>query len=209
MSPSRATNAWPTWPKASLREKSNPSADEWTPNAAAGSGGCGWSIREHRSDILVEEGLASREIGPAVPAALLDAPQVIPRPEYRTTPALVVAVVCRVKPAVRTEGQAEGIAEAPGDEFDRAAVGRHPQDSAVARHLAAQDLALPRWRAERRVGARRRFAAVQRVRDSKFTPFKVTSRHGMSWKSGCRSSQPKLALSSPTTAEFVAVPWPK
>ena len=73
MSPSSATNAWPTWPKASLREKSNPSADEWTPNAGGGAAAVRLgAVREHRSDILVEEGPASREIGPAVPAARLD-----------------------------------------------------------------------------------------------------------------------------------------
>src|SRR5215218_8256178 len=71
MSPNCATNASPTWPNASLREKSRPFDDEWTPSTAVGRGGMPGRV-------------ASTTPGAGLPRGLYHSASVSARPAWKS-----------------------------------------------------------------------------------------------------------------------------
>src|SRR5579884_1754320 len=104
-----------------------------------------WSLTAHRSILRVGNGCVADKIGPAIPRALAHFKEQIRDVANRAAAAIVRALIDGQQSSIGQETKPEGVANAPGDQFQLAAVRIAAHNRRRAGELRSNTLARLSW----------------------------------------------------------------
>src|SRR5579884_4495332 len=82
----------------------------------------GWGLAAHRTILRIGNGCIADKIGPAIPCTLANFKEQVRDVANRATAAIVRALIDGQQSSIGQEAKPEGVANAPGDQFQLAAV---------------------------------------------------------------------------------------